>query len=65
MAEVQLHGNIYEETVIRDLTGLDKNSYDKTKRTDIPVSGILKKVNIAIQILVSRLLEPTVSVWET
>ncbi|AIX42298.1 hypothetical protein Syn7803C16_79 [Synechococcus phage ACG-2014f] len=32
MAEVQLHGNIYEETVIRDITGLDKSAYDKTKK---------------------------------
>lgn len=32
MAEVQLHGNIYEETVILDVTGLDKASYDNTKK---------------------------------
>jgi hypothetical protein len=32
MAEVQSHGNQYEELVIQEVTGMDKKNYDSTKK---------------------------------
>ena len=54
MAEVQAHGNIFEDIKIRELTGLGKKEYDKLKKNgytsamDI-VKGLRSNVDISIK----------------
>lgn len=54
MAEVQAHGNVFEDIIIREFTGLSKKEYDNLKQNGYTssfdlVSGIIVKFNASIK----------------
>jgi len=54
VTEVQAHGNVFEDIIIRELTGMSKNEYDKLKPNGYTstfdlVKGIITKSNYSIK----------------
>jgi len=54
VTEVQAHGNVFEDIIIRELTGMSKNEYDKLKPNGYTstfdlVKGIITKFNYSIK----------------
>jgi hypothetical protein len=54
VTEVQAHGNVFEDIIIREFTGMSKNEYDKLKPNGYTstfdlVKGIITKFNYSIK----------------
>jgi hypothetical protein len=54
VTEVQAHGNVFEDIIIREFTGMSKNEYDKLKPNGYTstfdlVKGIITKSNYSIK----------------
>lgn len=52
MAEVQHHGNTYEDIKIREYTGLSKKEYDKLKKSEMGISGYTSPHDLVSGLLV-------------